>query len=769
MIALATLYSEASAALDLDWLIPPSDRPKVHWPDDIIPFSVKGYMTSDGRVKSDRYYALPFVTRPQLPYTENKPTDQLPISWDDFVQQTTPSTGPFNMWLESTDPCRVTSRVTLDGGAIRRAITHIQRGDLQHWSVDDLPGATTHRTADKRNNYYTPGFPFGAVDKSTGKTMLYNHYTVVVKFRYSDNHDQTKVILAFEVYPRSIGNATMNTEEDVDERAGPRRCHAELPDLPESDAPLWLDEQAGEAKRQLDVTYTHGIFFREEGAFHYGERWEKFFKYAEASTDHRPLWTAVVIWTVISLGALTFAHKAKSFLQPVSAFEMSRASRRSFGVQEAALGSRRQSEAAQATASLLTTPPTKAFTLLCRAFYLVLDFFNDGLPALLHIVHVEEKYLVPLVAAGLTLPAEIAVLMSFGFPFPLKTTATMLSLTLCLLAAAVAAWVAALAMGRISVVYMSKLQCFQIAFRSAVLVPFTIGLPLLLADAVRDAQHAWPILVSRNDAVSAIVGYAVVSGIGNVFGFCFAYRNRPTNTGRAERDVKAAIHKLAGRSEKVMRISTSSASSRSSLSSAFDAGGPGVGGGVGGGVLQRQMSPRYAFRPLFRAPIVYTALCVAGALFWRHHMAAYRSGVTLHLDGWIAYGRLCAMVAFGESLLLGLALVGMARLIRRSRGGGGGAHSAEDPTALTSIYAAAYTGSGGLLLAVGAWIVQCRYSAQNTAFVVLYATSVAAAHALVSSAVVSVLAAIIWPELEEEDEDDVPFSPPSPSNRRRRD
>lgn len=64
-----------------------------------------------------------------------------------------------------------------------------------------MPGATSFVTVDKSKKYYAAGFKLGYVEDD--KVYINNHVMMVLRYRKDDKNPDKKVVVAFEVYPKS--------------------------------------------------------------------------------------------------------------------------------------------------------------------------------------------------------------------------------------------------------------------------------------------------------------------------------------------------------------------------------------------------------------------------------------------------------------------------------------------------------------------------------------------------------------------------------------
>ena len=185
----------------------------------------------------------------------------------------------------------------------------IRDGYVAEWIVDNLPGATSFVTVDRSRKYYSTGFKLGyqEISPEDGKRryFLNNHVTIVIRWRQAPD-GQGKVIVGFEVYPKSI------TAADHGEGGCPKQVHDPHPGfelnippnlsklkekypgssyLPEYDEDL-------EDGATLKIPYTYSVYFREENGVDWNNRWELYFNnQEEGSTTH---WLAILNSLTIS-------------------------------------------------------------------------------------------------------------------------------------------------------------------------------------------------------------------------------------------------------------------------------------------------------------------------------------------------------------------------------------------------------------------------------------------------------------------------------------
>jgi transmembrane 9 superfamily member 2/4 len=194
----------------------------------------------------------------------------------------------------------------------------VQDGYVTEWIVDNLPGATSFVTVDRKRKYYAAGFKMGYVDYSLSaekpRYYINNHFTIVIRWRKANGKDGVrggKVIVAFEVYTKSVGHDVKRTGD---------RCPADLHDVQPMElymAPNTSDWRTQyphssyhppEAEEDLndgetmEIPYSYSVYFREDDTIDWSHRWDLYFvNQEEGSRIH---WLAIVN-SVIIAGSLS--------------------------------------------------------------------------------------------------------------------------------------------------------------------------------------------------------------------------------------------------------------------------------------------------------------------------------------------------------------------------------------------------------------------------------------------------------------------------------
>ena len=219
--------------------------------------------------------------------------------------------------------CRLLCRKDVDRRGLKRARELVARAYVTEWIVDNLPGATTFVTMDRTRRYYAAGFKLGVRDfaAADGKPrfLLHNHVTLLLRWRKAPGKGGDmgrKVIVGFEVYPKSIGATDRDAEGCPNEPHEPdgglelriptngterRDRHPSSSynphptDIDDDDYDGPLDEDDGAS---LLIPYTYSVYFREEDKVEWANRWDMYFFNAEASSTIH--WLAILNSLAIS-------------------------------------------------------------------------------------------------------------------------------------------------------------------------------------------------------------------------------------------------------------------------------------------------------------------------------------------------------------------------------------------------------------------------------------------------------------------------------------
>ncbi|CAM1511216.1 Fc.00g087290.m01.CDS01 [Cosmosporella sp. VM-42] len=203
---------------------------------------------------------------------------------------------------------------------LKRAKELVRDGYVSEWIVDNLPGATSFVTVDKTRKYYAAGFKLGYTEysPSTGRPHYYlnNHHTIVIRHRPAPGRageKGEKVIVGFEVYPKSIGQQSrrdskgcpmnlQDVEGGFELYMAPNKTTDMALKYPDSSYwPTHLDEDYDD-EGKMNIPFTYSVYFREDDNIEWAHRWDMYFVNQEDGS--RIHWLAIVN-SLIICGLLT--------------------------------------------------------------------------------------------------------------------------------------------------------------------------------------------------------------------------------------------------------------------------------------------------------------------------------------------------------------------------------------------------------------------------------------------------------------------------------
>ncbi|KAJ5884703.1 Sodium:alanine symporter [Penicillium taxi] len=266
------------------------------------------------------YFDLPFVCPPSgkthggSPFGSGK---SISLNLGEVLRGDRIMTSDFELAMGKDVECQSLCTREVSRSNVKWARQLIKENYVIEWIVDNLPGATSFVTVDRSRKYYASGFKLGYRDISpaTGQSRYFinNHFTIIIRYRRAP--EGGKVIVGFEVYPKSI------TADDRKENGCPTDVHKDhsglglyiAPDMsrlqekygglsyiPEED-----DEEEDDGTT-LKIPYTYSVYFREENKVDWSNRWDLYFTNQEdGSMTH---WLAIINSLIIStvLGVTVF-------------------------------------------------------------------------------------------------------------------------------------------------------------------------------------------------------------------------------------------------------------------------------------------------------------------------------------------------------------------------------------------------------------------------------------------------------------------------------
>ncbi len=248
-------------------------------------WSIRSYADGDAiplqtnKVSSDAT-SLPYAYS-ELPFVCDAPgrsSRRVALNLGEVLRGDRIATSGYEIEMGKDVACAHLCDAAVDAAGIARATQLIRNGYSAEWIVDNLPGATSFVTVDRTKKYYAAGFKLGGFENDVAK--FHNHVSLVFRWRRLEADSDRKVIVAFEVYPKSIKT-----------KAG--ACPTSLDNQP----PLELPETSTVGVDGFTIPYTYSIFWKEDDTIEWSSRWDLYFVNNEDA--HQIHWLAIVNSTVI--------------------------------------------------------------------------------------------------------------------------------------------------------------------------------------------------------------------------------------------------------------------------------------------------------------------------------------------------------------------------------------------------------------------------------------------------------------------------------------
>ena len=258
------------------------------------------------------YFDLPFVCPPSGRTHGGSPFgsgQSISLNLGEILRGDRIMTSDFELVMGQNVECQPLCTQEVGRKDVKWGRQLIEDGYVAEWIADNLPGATSFVTVDRSRKYYASGFKLGyrefSPEDGKQRYFLNNHFTIVIRWRQAPD-GAGKVIVGFEVYPKSI------TASDHEAGGCPKAVHEphaglELyipPNLEKlrqkypGSSYLPEDDDEVDDGTTLKIPYTYSLYFREENAVDWYNRWDLYFNnQEEGSTTH---WLAILNSLTIS-------------------------------------------------------------------------------------------------------------------------------------------------------------------------------------------------------------------------------------------------------------------------------------------------------------------------------------------------------------------------------------------------------------------------------------------------------------------------------------
>ena len=255
------------------------------------------------------YFDLPFVCPPSGRSHGGSPFgsgERISLNLGEILRGDRIMTSDFELVMGRNVECQSLCTREVNRADVKWGRQLIRDGYVAEWIVDNLPGATSFVTVDRSRKYYSSGFKLGFRDISPvdarARWFIYNHFTIVIRWRAQD---QGKVIVGFEVYPKSIKaedygggcpKEVHGAHEGLEFHIPPNMAklkekYAGSSYIPEEDDEL--DDGA-----TLKIPYSYSVYFKEETRYDWSNRWDLYF--SDQETSSMTHWLAILNSLTIS-------------------------------------------------------------------------------------------------------------------------------------------------------------------------------------------------------------------------------------------------------------------------------------------------------------------------------------------------------------------------------------------------------------------------------------------------------------------------------------
>lgn len=263
LLTVAALLSAADAFYIPGWSI------KTYANMEKVPLHVNK-VTSNHSPLPYSYFELPFVCRP------SRESNSVSLNLGEVLRGDRIWESDYNLIMNNETTCAELCSKTVDQAGLKRADELIRSQYNVEWIVDNLPGATAFISLVNKKRYYAVGFPLGWVD-ANGAAHLNNHAIILIRYRKAMSDPTRNVIVAFEVYPKSVA-------------AGDVKC----PGTNDKFEEFIIDP----TKESDTVPFTYSVYWREDETISWASRWDMYLSNSDDTV--RVHWFALVNSLVIA-------------------------------------------------------------------------------------------------------------------------------------------------------------------------------------------------------------------------------------------------------------------------------------------------------------------------------------------------------------------------------------------------------------------------------------------------------------------------------------
>ncbi|RVD86730.1 uncharacterized protein DFL_004992 [Arthrobotrys flagrans] len=231
-------------------------------------------ITSDATELPYSYSALPFICKPTKRGAKNVGLNLGEVLRGDRIVES-----DYELVMGKTEACKFLCDVEIGRGSLIEAQRLIRHNYVVEWIVDNLPGATSFKSADKTRKFYQNGFKLGNFEDE--KVYIHNHVTLIFRYRKSTKNPNKKLIVGFEVYPKSIDGPKGKCPSSISDSAQPR-LELTLPSVPSESTE---SKSEYDPNSKLRITYTYSVYWEEDETIDWNNRWDLYFANQEQSSN----------------------------------------------------------------------------------------------------------------------------------------------------------------------------------------------------------------------------------------------------------------------------------------------------------------------------------------------------------------------------------------------------------------------------------------------------------------------------------------------------
>ncbi|KAJ6264367.1 hypothetical protein Dda_0512 [Drechslerella dactyloides] len=271
LLSLALLWPSASQAFYI-----PGWSERSYADGESIPLQLNK-ITSDATELPYSYAELPFVCKPKA----GSSARNVGLNLGEVLRGDRIVDSDYELSMGKTEACKWLCDVTVGRDELLEAQRLIRHNYVVEW-----------QSFDKLRKYYAAGFKLGNFEND--QVFIHNHVTLILRYRRSTKSPGKKLIVGFEVYPKSIDGPAKQCPSSISE-GNQSPLELTLP-LTQSESAAGKTEYDPNA--MLRITYTYSVYWEEDESIDWSNRWDLYFVNQEQSSNIHVL--AIINSLVIS-------------------------------------------------------------------------------------------------------------------------------------------------------------------------------------------------------------------------------------------------------------------------------------------------------------------------------------------------------------------------------------------------------------------------------------------------------------------------------------